>query len=374
VTFTVTSGGGTPTGNVTVSDGTDTCTGSVAAGSCNLTPSTAGTQTLAATYAGDANFSGSTSPGVTHTVTSASTTTTITGHTPDPSVVAQPVNVTFTVTSTGGTPTGNVTVTDGTVGCTGPVAAGSCTLTPLTPGTKTLTATYAGDGNFAGSTSPGVTHTVNLSGAPSSSRSSMSAAPTTIPASTGANVATITVTVLDAFGNAVQGATVALAATGANNTLTQPVGTTDVNGQITGTLSSTTAEVKTISATVNGSVPINQTAAVTVAPAAADHLTFTTQPQDVNVGGTLARVVVSVWDAFSNLATGFGGNVKPAIGTDPSVLGAKLGGASPVMAVSGVATFDALTIDQPGIGYTLVATSDGLTPATSDPFTVIALP
>jgi len=132
--------------------------------------------------------------------------------------------------------------------------------------------------------------------------------------------------------------------------------------------------VKTISATVNGSVPINQTAAVTVAPAAADHLTFTTQPQDVNVGGTLATVVVSVWDAFSNLATGFGGNVKIAIGTDPSLLGAKLGGASPVMAVSGVATFDALTIDQPGIGYTLVATSDGLTPATSDPFTVIALP
>jgi len=111
-----------------------------------------------------------------------------------------------------------------------------------------------------------------------------------------------------------------------------------------------------------------------VAPAAADHLTFTTQPQDVNVGGTLATVVVSVWDAFSNLATGFGGNVKIAIGTDPSLLGAKLGGASPVMAVSGVATFDALTIDQPGIGYTLVATSDGLTPATSDPFTVIALP
>jgi hypothetical protein len=134
------------------------------------------------------------------------------------------------------------------------------------------------------------------------------------------------------------------------------------------------AEVKTISATVNGSVPINQTATVTVGPAAADHLTFTTQPQDVNIGQTLATVVVTAMDAFDNVATSYGGNVKMAIGNDPSLGGAKLSGASPVMAVSGVATFDALSIDQTGIGYTLVATSNGLTQAESNPFTVIPLP
>jgi len=39
-------------------------------------------------------------------VNAAATTTTITGDTPDPSVVGQAVAVTFTVTSTGGTPTG----------------------------------------------------------------------------------------------------------------------------------------------------------------------------------------------------------------------------------------------------------------------------
>jgi hypothetical protein len=94
----------------------------------------------------------------------------------------------------------------------------------------------------------------------------------------------------------------------------------------------------------------------------------------VNVGGTLSTVVVSVMDAFDNVATSYGGNVKMAIGTDASLGCAKLGGTSPVMAVSGVATFGDLTIDQPGVGYTLVATSNGLTPAESNPFTVIPLP
>jgi len=282
-----------------------------------------------------------------------------------------------------GNPVAGVEVTfatglnSGTVDPTTPIATGTdgiATVTSwvlaATPGPNTLTATASPTGI---SGDPVLFTAAGTPGPPSSSRSSMSAAPTTITASTGASVATITVTVLDAFGNAVQGATVALAASGSNNTLTQPLGTTDVNGQITGTLSSTMVEVKTISATVNGSVPINQTATVTVGPAAADHLTFTSQPQDVNVGGTLSPVVVSVWDAFGNLATGFGGNVKIAIGTDPSLFGAKLGGTSPVMAISGAATFDDLTIDQIGVGYTLVATSNGLTPATSSGFTVLAL-
>jgi hypothetical protein len=44
------------------------------------------------------------------------------------------------------------------------------------------------------------------------------------------------------------------------------------------------------------------------------------------------------------------------------------------MAVSGVATFDDLTIDQTGVGFTLVAIAGGVSGATSDPFAVIALP
>ncbi|MBN1661760.1 MAG: Ig-like domain repeat protein, partial [Anaerolineae bacterium] len=87
-------------------------------------------------------------------------TTTITTHTPDPSSVGQVVTVQYSVTAPGATPTGNVTVSDGEVNCTADVAAGSCTLALATAGTRTLTATYAGDTNLNGSTSAGVAHTV----------------------------------------------------------------------------------------------------------------------------------------------------------------------------------------------------------------------
>ena len=62
VNFTVTvnsPGSGTPSGNVTVSDGAASCTASVAAGTCNLKLKVAGTRTLTATYAGYANFNSS---------------------------------------------------------------------------------------------------------------------------------------------------------------------------------------------------------------------------------------------------------------------------------------------------------------------------
>lgn len=61
-------GSGIPTGTVTVSDGVDSCTGSVAAGNCVLQMGTTGTRTLIATYPGDTNLEASTSTGVSHIV------------------------------------------------------------------------------------------------------------------------------------------------------------------------------------------------------------------------------------------------------------------------------------------------------------------
>ncbi len=87
---------------------------------------------------------------------SAGSVTTITGDVPDPSVVGQDVTVSFTVTSGGGTPTGNVTVSDLTTSCVATVAVGSCTLAFPDAGVRTLVATYDGDGNIAGSASAGV--------------------------------------------------------------------------------------------------------------------------------------------------------------------------------------------------------------------------
>ncbi len=62
VSFTVSSGSGVPGGTVTVSDGTDSCSGNLdgtGSGSCSLTLTTAGSRTLTATYPGNSSFAGS---------------------------------------------------------------------------------------------------------------------------------------------------------------------------------------------------------------------------------------------------------------------------------------------------------------------------
>jgi hypothetical protein len=155
-------GSGTPTGDVTVSDGAASCSGSVAAGTCTITPTIAGARVLTATYAGDASFNGSFGT-ASHTVNQANTTSDIVAHNPDPSAVGQGVIVSFTVTALApgsGTPTGNVTVSDGVDSCMATVATDMCTITLTTPGQHTLTASYAGDANFLASASAGVGHAV----------------------------------------------------------------------------------------------------------------------------------------------------------------------------------------------------------------------
>ena len=159
-----------PTGNVLVSDGVNSASGTVADGSAAVALFTTGVRTLTATYQGDANFNASpASTGAGHQVNQANTTSTITSHTPDPSDVGQAVTVNFTVVANApgaGTPTGNVTVSDGVNSVVATVAAGTGSLTLNTSGNRTLTATYAGDADFNGSTSAGVAHTVNAPAAP----------------------------------------------------------------------------------------------------------------------------------------------------------------------------------------------------------------
>jgi len=157
-------GGGTPTGTVSISDGTGaTCTATLPATSCSLTSTSVGAKTISATYNGDANYNASPAATTSHTVNKADTTATITGQSATTTGQNVPFTVSYSVSvnSPGaGSPTGNVTVSDGSQSCTGTVAAGQCTLTLTTVGSRTLTATYAGDANFNGSVSAGVSHTV----------------------------------------------------------------------------------------------------------------------------------------------------------------------------------------------------------------------
>jgi Invasin, domain 3 len=136
---------------------------------------------------------------------------------------------------------------------------------------------------------------------PSANRSTVSADPSSIPAVTGSS--TITVTVRDDQGEPVEGATVSLEASGTSNTLTQPESTTGRDGTTSGTLAGAAPGTIVVSATVNRSVRLVQTADVTVTEAAGlkvDHFVFRLQPHDVRRGERF-RVEVALAAADGSL-------------------------------------------------------------------------
>ena len=103
--------------------------------------------------------------------------------------------------------------------------------------------------------------------------------------------------------------------------------------------------------------------------AAQCRLAFTVQPGNTAAGATIAPAVeVRVLDAFGATATGFSGVVSIAIATGPT--GARLAGTRSVRAQGGVARFADLTINLPGAGYTLRATSGPFTPGQSAAFII----
>jgi len=256
------------------------------------------------------------------------------------------------------TGTGNTLTQPGATNADG-VATG--TLSATAAEDKVVSATIAGTG---------VTQTATVtvvSAGVSAAQSTVAASPASIIA--GSGVAMITVTARDGFGNPVEGATVVLAATGSGNTLTQP-GTTNASGVATGTLSATAAESKTVTATVDG-LAIIQQATVLVTPAAAHHLVFLVQPTSATAGASMTPPVeVEIRDEFTNRVTDAANEVTLAIASNPA--GGTLTGGGPAAAVGGVASFAGLSVDKAGTGYTLEASSLGLTGATSAAFSVMA--
>jgi hypothetical protein len=127
----------------------------------------AGNQTLSVTFTPTDHVDyAATKATVTLVVNQVGTTTTITSNTPNPSTHGGAVIVHFTAAEATDykAPTGKVTVNASTgETCTGTLVngSGSCSMTFNTVGPRTLTATYAGDGNDGPSTSPTITQTVN---------------------------------------------------------------------------------------------------------------------------------------------------------------------------------------------------------------------
>jgi hypothetical protein len=233
-------------------------------------------------------------------------------------------------------------------------------------GAQTMTATAAG---LTGSP---VTFTATAT-ATGATQLEFTADPITAVA--GATLSTVAVTALDAQGNP---------ATSFTGDVTVAIGTNPGGGTLSGTL--TVAAVAgvatfdnlsiersglgyTLVATADGLTDAIGSA-FTVGPAAAAALAFVVQPSAVPVGTPITPpVVVEVRDAFGN-PTAFPGNVTVAFGANPA--GAVLGGTLVVPVVEGLAEFADLTVDVIGAGYTLVATADGLTDATSAAFNTVA--
>jgi hypothetical protein len=95
-------------------------------------------------------------------------------------------------------------------------------------------------------------------------------------------------------------------------------------------------------------------------------LTFGQQPTTTTVDSAIdPPVTVRIEDDGGNLVSSTA-TVTLSLGTNPS--GAALGGTVSRAAVNGVATFDDLSLDQVGEGYTLAASSGTLAGVTSDAF------
>jgi uncharacterized repeat protein (TIGR01451 family) len=279
-TATVTNGGGTgtPSGTVTFYDsstplGTGMLNGSGVA-TFAISSLAVGNHTITATYGGDSRFANSTGPlnSNPQVVNPALTATAVTSS-QNPSNFGDAVTFTATVTSNGGIPSGNVTFNDASAPLgTGALSGGVATFTTasLVIGSHTITAAYAGNANFTGSTGPLNTNpqvvnqalsttVVATSANPSTSGQSVTFTATVVAVDLGVGTPTGTVTFKD----------------GAN---TLGTGSLNLSGQATFALSSLSVGTHSITATYGGDTTFQPSAssAITQVVIAAGNGTTTT--------------------------------------------------------------------------------------------------
>jgi adhesin/invasin len=168
--------------------------------------------------------------------------------------------------------------------------------------------------------------------------------------------------------NPIAGATVSLAATGTNNALAQPVGTTNGSGQITGTLSSFTAQSKTVSAIVNpgaGQVSVTQTATVAVNPDIPSATTSSIAAGTAQIGAcqtscvvgtTASTITVTVRDQFTNLVANGTSVTLSSNGSNnafsPSATGTTTAGVYTATFTSTLAEAKTISATAAGVGVT----------------------
>jgi alpha-tubulin suppressor-like RCC1 family protein len=192
------------------------------------------------------------------------------------------------------------------------------------------------------------------------------------------------VRVTDGSGNPVRGVTVTFAVRGSGGVVANRTGqgsvvtvATDASGiaAVTSWTLGPVAGSDTLEASATGSggplqgSPVRFIALGLSGPAS--RLAFLQQPTTTAAGRPMSPpITVAVEDLNGNLVSGYSGTVTLSLGSSPP--GGTLGGTTSAGVVGGIATFAGLTLDQAGIGYTVVATAPSISPATSVPFDVTA--
>ncbi len=330
VTFTATvtvksPGSGTPTGQVTFTNGSTTLgTGTLGANGvatyATSTLSVGAAHTITATYGGDANDAASLPSTALSQVVNADPTNTTISSSANPSVIGQPVTFTATVAAAApgaGIPSGTVTFNLGTSTLTGTLNGktpdqATVTTSSLPFGTaQSITATYGTDGDFASSTSAALAQTINAAQTVTTVTSSKNPSPSGTPVTYTATVAakapgagTPTGTVTFEDGTTVLCSPVPLGTQGATcveSAFTQPGSHT-----ITATFSSAT---KSFVASTGSLTQVNQgptTTALTSTPnpsVSGQSVTYTATVK-VSAGTGAPTGQVSFYDGTTLLGTG----------------------------------------------------------------------
>ena len=269
-----------------------------------------------------------------------------------------------TVTLTAASGSSTITTVSGTTNASGQA---TFSVKDLVAESVTYTAKDSTD-NVTATQQATVTFTA---GAANAGTSTVVANPTSVTAN-GTSTSTITVTLKDVNSNPVSGKAVSLTAGSGSSTVTVVSGTTNASGQASFTVKDTVAESVTYTAKdTTDNVTVTQTAAVTFTAGAAAKLVFNQQP--TNTAATLTitpAIIIQVQDANGNPVTTSTAAITVAIGTNPG--SGTLSGTLTLSASAGNATFNNLSINKAGTGYTLTASSTGLTSAASNPFNITA--
>jgi subtilase family serine protease len=271
----------------------------------------------------------------------------------DEVVIADNADVTLSVASGPGNPSGTLTVA-----ATNGVATFANVLLD-TAGTYTLLASASGLTSATSNDftiSPAAANELVFVQQPTSITAGDAIAPS------------ITLDIEDQFGNIVttNSSTVTLSAATGPGALSGTTAATPTNGVATfGNLILDKAGTYTLLAT-DSSLTSATSTSFTVSPSAADQLAFSQQPTNTTAGNIISpSVTVDVEDQFGNLVTTNSSNITLALATGSETLNGTL----TVAAANGIAIFSTLSLDKTGT-YSLQATATSLASATSSAFTV----